>query len=123
MSRRAWRNIEEVLRHDSVPPARDAGAFWEDFRARARLRNRHEPAPRVALQPARWALASACALILVAAVFVTLKGGAPRDVGTIRSLDVVASHSAVLIMQDEPSDATILWVVDMELNGANGGSI
>lgn len=103
----------------------DARTFWGDFRARARLRPQEETVP-VGARPVpalRWAVAAACVLVMAAWVVVHHGPTAvSRPGASIKSLEVVASHSAVLIMSDEPSEATILWVVDMEIDDINGGS-
>ena len=64
------------------------------------------------------AMRDAAALIML----VVLRGlpAAPAGGSHIKSLEVVASHSAVLIMEDEPTESTILWIVDMSLE--NGDS-
>ena len=122
MSKRSWKEIEATLQADRPPAGmRPADAFWSDFKARARLCNQDSPAPaRRSPSLMRWGLATACAAAL--AVLVVLQGlpGAPAGGSHIKSLEVVASHSAVLIMEDEPTESTILWIVDMSLE--NGDS-
>jgi hypothetical protein len=38
----------------------------------------------------------------------------------VSDVEVSVPHSALLIMEDEPSHCTILWIADMELD--EGGS-
>lgn len=55
---------------------------------------------------------------MLVAAWVTLRlflMGAVSEPNTIKSLDVGVSHSAVLILNDEPSQSTILWVAGMEM--------
>jgi hypothetical protein len=96
---------------------KERDAFWEDFRARARLRPRAAPARAAAAAAAwRWPLAAtaaAAAALLVAAYVAWPEAPASPEV-SVKSLEVVASHSAVLIMEDEPSRGTIVWVVGMD---------
>ena len=124
-----WREIADGMRRCSGP-ARSSpgeGAFWSDFRARARLRVQEEPEARVAT-PAlalRWAAAATCALLVAAsAVWIPqrLAAGRTGGGGVVRSLEVVAPHSAVMIMQDEASRGTIVWVVDMQSGDAGESS-
>ena len=100
---------------------RPAEEFWTDFKARARLHVQDRPDPRPESSPfLKWGLATACAAALV--MLVVLRGlpGLSGRGSHIKSLEVVASHSAVLIMEDQPTDSTILWIVDMSLE--NGDS-
>jgi len=122
MSKRSWKEIEETLRDDRPRAGmRPAEEFWTDFKARARLHVQDRPGPRSESPPfLKWGLATACAAALV--MLVVLRGlpGLPGRGSHIKSLEVVASHSAVLIMEDQPTDSTILWIVDMSLE--NGDS-
>jgi len=99
---------------------RPADEFWADFKARARLRTQDAPArPRQALA---WVTPLACAAALVLAVGVYMLSP-PRDINgdVIKSVEVVASHSAVFIMEDKESKSAIVWIVDMETDPGNGG--
>jgi hypothetical protein len=123
MKKLPWKDIKEELANQrGGPPMRKAGDFWSDFKARVRLHPRLQPEPARAFPPvARWALATACATIVVSWLFLAgVPGRAAPEKSRINSVEVVASHSAVLIMEDEPSDSTILWVVDMDID--NGGN-
>ena len=104
--------------------------FWSDFRARAALVNQESPGTaggragsRVHWSPGLVAVAAcAIAAILIAGVtyYYDAVHGGPS---AVEYVEVVASHGGVLIMNDEDTDGTILWVVDMELDEPDGDSI
>ena len=125
MKRRSWNEIREglgELRADRPP--KPADAFWAEFRSRARLHPQLAPAERPAFAPARkWILAGACATLLLAWAGLYI-AGRPQTGGmnTIRSLDVVASNGGVLIMDDESTQSTIVWIVDLEADSAKEDS-
>jgi hypothetical protein len=64
----------------------------------------------------RWGLATTCAAALLAVVVTQGGLGSTEGGSHIKSLEVVASHSAVMIIEDEPTESTILWIVDMSLD-------
>lgn len=126
MKRLSRKEIAEGLRGQT--PGGDmapADVFWADFRARARLRVQEEaaaPAGRAWHPVSGWAMATACAmLLLVWGSVYSFRGRAASDLTKIRSVSVSASHSAVLIIDDAPTHGTILWVVDMA-EAAEGGN-
>jgi hypothetical protein len=122
--KRPWGQIKESLAAqrpvaDKIP----ASEFWDDFNARAALRNQD------AIEPARkpmvfsLAAATACASVIVAVTLFTYGIGRRSFEGgnSITAFDVLVPHSAVIIVNDDPSVGTILWVVDMEDEGAVDG--
>ena len=125
MKRPSTAEIEEQLARRSVGKMPDAEDFWSDFRARAKLVNQEKPAvpALVLLSPRGWAMAAACAALLAFAVggFILFQGGADES-GNHMTLDVVAAHSAVLIIEDELSQGTIVWVSDMQSEDNDGDS-
>ena len=95
---------------------RESHEFWSDFRARARYRVQ-EQAPQWSWFPVmpRWALALASMALLLSIVgVVSLRGPSMAVTNQINSLEVVASHGGVLIMEDESSHGTIVWIMDLE---------
>ena len=54
------------------------------------------------------------ALLLAIVGVVSLRGPSMAVTNQINSLEVVASHGGVLIMQDESSHGTIVWIMDLE---------
>ncbi len=118
-----WSDIEKALGEQRVEEGMlDADSFAEDFQARAKLRSQEQsvPTPRVSYGW-RWGLASACAalIVMVAGLRMVVLPGAEMT-GTIKSIEVTAAHSAVMILDDENSDSTILWIVDMDAGDDNG---
>jgi hypothetical protein len=61
---------------------------------------------------------AAAAAVLLAVVF--LPHGAALG-NRIRSLEVVASHTGVIILNDTASKGTILWVTGLDPGSGNGG--
>lgn len=118
--------IKKALRAEQTraPAAmRPAPEFWGDFRARAA--ELPDDAGEVALPPMTRAAfgkrlawvaspALAAAALLVAAVW-SGRGGSAVASDAVRSYrvgeDVV--HGGIMILNDEPSHATILWIVDL----------
>ncbi|MFC1453436.1 hypothetical protein ACFLSJ_08855 [Verrucomicrobiota bacterium] len=120
-----WKQIRTALRDSRADAAMsDASDFWPEFRARAGLRSRDTVVvPVHSRAPARWAVAAACVVLVAALTFFTVDlRASAAPLSSIKSLEVIASHSAVLIMNDEPSDSTILWIVGMELGEEQGGA-
>lgn len=102
---------------------RPAEEFWSDFKARARLRPQDAPQTQRSRPVFVWAAPLACAALLLVAVGTYMLSPALAPAGdAIKSYEVIASHSAVLIMEDKDDDIAILWVVDMESDTGNGGS-
>jgi hypothetical protein len=123
MNKTPWNDVKKAIRDQagSTPPMIPAETFWSDFKARARLRHRETAAAPRRIPIPRLALATACAIVAVAVVGTyVMMGPAAPPTNRIQSLEVKAAHSAVLIMDDETSDGTIVWVVDMEK--PDGGS-
>lgn len=118
---KAWKDIRNAMLDspDKTMPERDA--FWEDFRAQTSLRNQEAPR-EIGLTPTyRWSLAVACAIllfVLVGVSFVWVFGDSAD--GQIKSLNIMASHSAVVILNEYPEQATIVWVVDMKIDDTDG---
>lgn len=110
--------IKELLTSRPPEPMPDAESFWSDFRARASMVHQEKavaPAP-VFLSAQGWAVATACAALLAIAVggFFLFNGETVDRSGGKMTLDVVAAHSAVLVIEDEPSHGTIVWIVGMD---------
>ena len=110
-----WKETKQALRQQAVPPAamRPADQFWEDFQARARLRQQEQPvefrSPARLIWP-RWVLAAsgvaACAIVLVTWPWRPV----PAFHNPIISYQVLVPHSAVFITTDSERAGTILWV-------------
>lgn len=110
------RDIRDALAARAARPApRPADEFWPDFRARARLTPQDLPDAGPARPAIVWAAPLACAALLLVAVGLHIFSTPPPPAGeAIKSYEVVASHTAVIIMQDEETECTVMWVADME---------
>jgi hypothetical protein len=118
-----WSEVRERLRAYPTgrePPGRDA--FWSDFKARARMTPQAAPEPEPAawrrLAP-RYGIGLAAVAAALMAVFM-LPQASPLG-NRIRSLEVVASHTGVMILNDSASKGTILWVTGLEPGSGGGG--
>jgi hypothetical protein len=97
---------------------RDAKDFWSDFKARARMTAQEEPLSAGRRILAAWTrplLASAVAAAAWVTVVMMPPTVPPPVVPGIRSVEVIAPHSGVLIMEDSRKEGTILWVADMKV--------
>ena len=115
-----WNAVKRTLTHaDGGQTQREPDAFWSDFRARVRLVNQEERDTGRHWTPIwSWATAAACSLLIVGGLsysWITTPGSLSR----IDSVEVIASHGALLIMEDEESQSTIVWVVDMQTGDAS----
>jgi len=109
----------ESLRDPVEMKGRDE--FWDDFRARARLVSR-EPGETAVREPERFWRWSVAATVAAAAVLgvLFLPVGVPAGI-RIESLDVVAQHSAVFILDDTMEDGTIVWISGLDRFGPDEG--
>jgi len=130
MKQMTSRELERSLQREATgTPPRDADSFWRDFRSLAPYRRREAPGPSVRfpllalLNPPRWALAAAALIIVFLAVGQFLvPAEAPEHFSRIESLEILAPHTAVVIIDDEATLSTLMWVVDMKMNGRSGGT-
>ena len=101
----------------------ESGAFWEDFCARASLRPQLQEAAERPAFALRWAMATAAAVLLaVGIVRYERAGSAAVPVNNVLALNVATPHRGVLIMNDDNSGGTILWIDcdDAPAGGAGG---
>lgn len=121
MKKRSDNEIDAALKAQRTDtPIREKEEFWSDFSARASLRTRELPRTPPLPFPTilRWAATAACVIIAIGWFGVRMiQPGAGGDPSRIESVEVMATHSAVMIIDDEPTESVILWVVDMEENG------
>lgn len=109
--------IKELLARRSPDQAPDAEVFWSDFKARATLVNQERPEhkPVFAMSVRTWAMASACvALLALFSSWFLLQRTSDREEAGEMTLDVVAAHSAVFMIEDEQSHGTIVWIDGMQ---------
>jgi len=115
--------IRELLAHRHIGMASDAESFWSDFKARAQLMNQDRPVaePLFSVSMKRLMLATACATLIALCGGLFLFSGRETPAGNM-TLNVTAVHSAVLMIEDAPSQSTIVWIVDMKAGDDDGGS-
>jgi len=108
---------DSSLQQRMTPP----DEFWSDFKSRARMYPQAAPA-RMWIAPLffRRAIAAGCMVMALVGISYYWLSEAVVEATQIQSVEVIASHSAVLIMEGESSDGAILWVVDMEADGGGG---
>jgi len=110
-----WKQIRGTLAEQRVAGAlRSPDAFWSDFRARARLMRQEQPGSVPRWQPLPLRMAYAAALVAVVVGGLALMIPKVNAANRIKSLEVVASHSGVIIINDEAYRGTILWITDMK---------
>ena len=99
-----------------------AVAFWRRFRAIAPTLGRERKPALAPLAVPRWAVATALAALVIALAGVwTFSGAKTRGSSSLISLDVLAAHQAVLVMVDDATQSTVLWIDGMEVDDENGG--
>ena len=122
MKRIGTSEMERLLgaqRFDS--PAGDAPEFWADFKARAGLRNQDRPGDiRLPRFSTGWAIAAACAMLIVSFGVFHFRGAAVLEPSRVISLEVGVADSAVLMARDEASNSTILVLVGTGTSGEGG---
>jgi len=124
MNKSSWRQVEQGLRSlKTPPPLNDLKSFTQDFKARTTLM-RQDPPPEerraisFSLLNRRY-VGAVVAILLMIGLFI-LPSSSSR-VTQVKSLQVYAPHSGVIIMTDEDNPGTVVWVTDMESNDENKG--
>lgn len=118
MRKPSWREVEGGLREQRPSSQmRPAGEFWADFNAKAALRTREQPSTDFAhvFRPA-WALGAAAALLIALSTVLLRSGDRTADTGVIRSVEVLAPHSGLVIIEGVGRSPTVIRVVDMQLD-------
>ena len=113
-----WNEVRGRLRtQDATRHAADREGFWADFRARARMVRQDGAGAPAPVHPWRWVVTgtAVAAALVVAAVGVVALPGRPVAAATsgIKSFEVIAPHSGVIIMNDDSGRGTILWVTGL----------
>jgi len=123
MNKGSWIEIEADLKRRKTPAMRrEVGSFQQDFKARATLM-RQEPQTETALAwfPVlnwRYMIPAAAALMIA---WLAMWPSPTSLVTQVKSLQVFAPHSAVIIMVDEKEPGTVVWVTDLESGDGNTG--
>ncbi|MEI8139589.1 MAG: hypothetical protein WCI03_06955 [bacterium] len=124
MKKNSWSEIEEGLRSQKAPPPQnDAESFQLDFKARASLMRQDSASPAAAFAwfPVlswRIGIATAAAVLIAGLV---LWPASSTLVTQVKSLQVLAPHSGVIIMTDEDNPGTVVWVTDLESDDGSKG--
>ncbi len=112
-------NIKKEIKDSSFGEKMVSGSeFWSDFKKRLGMYPQAAPA-KVQIAPVffRRAIAAGCMALVLMGISYYWMLDPLAGITQIQSVDVVASHSAVLILEDEAGEGVILWVVDMEAEG------
>ena len=118
-----WQAIAARLAQRGSPaPRTGAEQFWRTFEAARHLHPQIDPAPaaraaRVPRRQARWilTLGSLGATSLVAAAWLFMFQPMRAEAGfAIHSYEITPSHGTVMLWRDETSNATILWVCNLD---------
>lgn len=115
-----WRQVRETLANAPALPTTTRDDFWRDFNARSHLYPQESTAPRRPLLAPKliWGAASFAAAALVALLgFIMLVQPTPAYADfAIHSYEIGADHSSVMLLQDSASQATILWITDLQVD-------
>lgn len=120
-----WQQVRDTLRTSgSGAGPRAAADFWADFKARAKLVPQLDEAavPSRASHAMLWwrsSLAAAAAVLAVVALYSPLHR-TPTD-NDIQALEIVASHTGIIIMSDSTVKGTIVWITGMAPEARQGG--
>ncbi|MEI6167737.1 MAG: hypothetical protein WCS52_11130 [bacterium] len=116
MNKRSWAQIQTGLRSRRTPPPQnDTASFQQDFKARATLMRQDSPAEGAPLgfPVLSWRyIAATVALFLAVGLYFWPASSAL--VTQVKSMQVLAPHSGVIIMTDEDNPGTVVWVTDLE---------
>lgn len=110
------REVKEILKEEKVREVlQPAETFWTDFRARARMYPQHaeERAP-VRVPWLQLAAGTACAVAVAVWVGVRSLPGKEPVLNQLRSVQVVAPHGSVVVMNHNDTGSLVLWVSDMK---------
>jgi hypothetical protein len=119
MNELRWKDVSEGLRRQGVAPqAPGREDFWSDFRARARMVRQDGLGAPAPAHPWRWAAAAATTAAAMAVIVFAWLPARPVVTGMseIKSLEVIAPHSGMIIMNDDSGRGTILWITGLNDN-------
>lgn len=107
------KDIEDALKATESIEAAPSGEFWGTFRARA-ARIPQDPLPRSTFyrrheSGIRWATAAASLLILSSVAFFNLRP-LTAYADTVQSIEINVPYDSMMIMNDDQSRATIVWI-------------
>ncbi len=141
MSKHTWKDIEsELKRTDAKPAMREPEAFWREFKARADRAEIQITESRDPILFAGWLKAVAGIAVLAGVVFMHLRDAnesltqsqeivlnsdtrsATSEGGEskIKSLEIFTCYEATLILKDEESGSSILWIANLDVGSVAG---
>ena len=114
----SWKTTRAALRHRAVGARMpEAPVFWSDFQARARMVRQAEPIARGIPGGAPFWIKYAVGLAATGLVVIGLLAWPAHPAvaaNEVKSLDVMASHSGVIIMDDVAAKGTVVWIADLQ---------
>ena len=117
MDRFPWNKIEQELEeYTAVTGTRDEESFWREFKNRAvdvGQNTSTDVAPGLRL--VTWLKVAACIALASSILVLTLSkdNDVPVVRNKIKNLEVFASYSAMIILDDDKSEGTIVWLTDL----------
>jgi len=113
--------IEDLLKQ-RVPaePLRASDDFWDDFRARARMYSQDRSVRTIGRLISIWSTGVGFATALAVGAFIFFFGGSQVRATEVQYIDVEAPHSAVMILTNEGSEGTLVWIEGMSTEKGGG---
>jgi hypothetical protein len=107
-------SVQEAIRAEAVSEPLTVNEFWGDFRARAQIHPQYVRTPTPIMHHLlRWgAVAASCMLLMTGAGI--WRYSTPTVLSRIESFDVSVPHDAVMLLDDDESNSTLLWIVGMD---------
>ena len=121
MNKSTWNKIEAELKKCNVgPDLREKESFWKEFKTRSSAIEQ-EKTIRPPIMPlfntSAWIKAAAfVAVAAILSVFIVTQRAKEQIFvkNTVKNIEVFASYSAMIILEDDRSDSTIIWLADLD---------
>ena len=124
MNKTTWKAIEaELKKCDVSSKVRDKRAFWQEFKARSSGIKQEVPisSPSPLLfRTSTWIKLAACIALAGLISFVTVTQQTKETIfvkNKIKKIEVFASYSAMIILDGDNDDGTIIWLTDLDTAG------
>ena len=118
MTKIHWNQIENELKRDNPSATmRDADGFWQEFKEQAESVPQKQQKPLAFLSSPLLKVAACIAfgIILYSSnEFFSQENVANQN--TVKNLEIFASYSATIIMDDHESEGTVIWIADLSGN-------
>ena len=122
MEKLRWSKIESELKKSTpITSMRDKESFWQEFNSRVVDIDQEvsrEPPPKILRMTSLLMKVAACVAIASSVLFFSI----PKDreiavvQNKIKNLEVFTSYSAMIILNDDQSEGTIVWITDLTSN-------